>query len=94
MLSLDCYLQALACGRPTRCHRSTSNAVCVAVRGHGSSLVGDVTHALQLLPTQRYPLPQHDLLVAALPSLLTPLRAAMAGAVRHAIAAVRLDTPI
>ena len=56
--------------------------------------VYDVTHVLQLLPAQRYPLPQHDLLVAALPGLLAPLRAAMANAVRHAIAAVRLDAPI
>ena len=56
--------------------------------------VYDVTHVLQLLPAQRYPLPQHDLLVASLPSLLAPLRAATAGALRHAIAAVRSDTPI
>ena len=39
--SLDCYLHALACGRPTRRYRSTSNAVCVVVQGQGSSLVGE-----------------------------------------------------
>lgn len=39
--TLDCYLLALAAGRPTRRYRSTSNAVCVVAQGHGSSVVGD-----------------------------------------------------
>lgn len=56
--------------------------------------VYDVTQVLELLPAQRYPLPQHDLLVAFLPSLLSPLRDAMAGAVRHAVSAVRFDAPV
>lgn len=43
MPTLDCYL--LACGRdrPTRRYRSTSNAICVVARGHGSSQIGSST---------------------------------------------------
>ncbi len=39
--SVDCYLLGLAPGRATRRRRSTSNAVCVVVRGEGESAVGD-----------------------------------------------------
>jgi gentisate 1,2-dioxygenase len=39
--TLDCYLQSLAPGRSTQCRRSTSNAVCVVVRGEGASRVGE-----------------------------------------------------
>ncbi len=41
--TLDCYLMACARGRPTRRHRSSSNAVCVVAQGSGSSQVGDTT---------------------------------------------------
>ena len=39
--TLDCYLVACAQGVATRRVRSTSNAVCVVVRGAGSSTIGD-----------------------------------------------------
>ena len=38
--TLDCYQLACAQGRPTTRRRSTSNAVCVVLRGEGSSVVG------------------------------------------------------
>jgi gentisate 1,2-dioxygenase len=38
---LDCYLAALAAGRPTRAYRTTSNAVCFVAEGGGVSQVGD-----------------------------------------------------
>ena len=56
--------------------------------------VHDVTQVLDLLPAQRYPLPQMDLLVASLASLRAPLRDAMDGAKRHAVADVKFDAPI
>lgn len=56
--------------------------------------VADVTHVLDLLPPQRYPLPRHDLFIEALPQLLAPLREAMRGARRHALAAVRFASPV
>lgn len=43
--TLDCYLLACASGRPTRRYRSTSNAICVIARGHGSSRIGTTTIA-------------------------------------------------
>lgn len=43
--TLDCYLLQCAQGRSTLPTRSTSNAICVVVRGHGSSQVGDTTLA-------------------------------------------------
>ncbi|MEO7938270.1 MAG: cupin domain-containing protein [Burkholderiaceae bacterium] len=43
MPTLDCYLQSCAAGRSTRATRSTSNAICVVARGHGSSQIGDNT---------------------------------------------------
>ena len=57
-------------------------------------MVHDVTAVLDRLPLQRYPLPQKDLLIAALPELLGPLRDAMAGATCYPVAAVRFDTPV
>ena len=40
---LDCFLLGLSAGAPTRRYRTTSNAVCFAVEGAGSSTIGDVT---------------------------------------------------
>ena len=54
----------------------------------------DVTQVLHLLLPQRYPLPRHDLFIAALPQLLGPIRLAMQGASRHAIADVRFAAPV
>ena len=56
--------------------------------------VADVTHVLDLLPPQRYPLPGHDLFIEALPQLLAPLREALQGARRHALADVRFASPV
>lgn len=56
--------------------------------------VHDVTSVLDVLPAQRYPLPEKDLLVEALPALREPLMRAMQGAQRHALDAVRFDSPV
>ena len=40
---LDCFLLGLSADAPTRRYRTTSNAVCFAVEGAGSSTIGDVT---------------------------------------------------
>jgi 2-keto-4-pentenoate hydratase/2-oxohepta-3-ene-1,7-dioic acid hydratase in catechol pathway len=56
--------------------------------------VYDVTSVLDLLPAQRYPLPRHDLFIEALPQLLAPLRQAMQGARRYALADVRFASPV
>ena len=56
--------------------------------------VWDVTAVLDRLPAQRYPLPQHDLFIAALPQLRPALLQAMQGATRHALADVRLASPV
>lgn len=54
----------------------------------------DVSAVLDLLPAQRYPLPQKDLLIEALPRLRGPIAQAMAQAQRHALAAVQFDAPL
>ncbi len=56
--------------------------------------VYDVTSVLDLLPAQRYPLPQKDLLIEALPQLIEPMQRAMTGALRHAVADVCFDSPV
>ena len=56
--------------------------------------VHDVSSVLDLLPAQRYPLPQKDLLVEALPSLRAPMLRALPLAKRHAVAEVLFDAPI
>jgi 2-keto-4-pentenoate hydratase/2-oxohepta-3-ene-1,7-dioic acid hydratase in catechol pathway len=56
--------------------------------------VHDVTALLDQLPAQRYPLPQWDLLVEALPRLRGPMAMAAQGAVSHAIDNVRFDSPV
>jgi len=38
---IDCYLAALAAGRPTRAYRTTSNAVCLVCAGSGASRIGE-----------------------------------------------------
>ncbi|HQZ05305.1 MAG TPA: fumarylacetoacetate hydrolase family protein [Burkholderiaceae bacterium] len=57
-------------------------------------LVHDVSSVLDRLPAQRYPLPQKDLLVEALPQLREPMRQAMHGAQTHAVGAVAFDSPV
>ncbi|MEO8858953.1 MAG: fumarylacetoacetate hydrolase family protein [Burkholderiaceae bacterium] len=56
--------------------------------------VWDVSSVLDLLPAQRYPLPQHDLLVEALPRLKEPIAQAMKGAQRFEIAQVHFESPV
>lgn len=57
-------------------------------------LVYDVTSVLERLPAQRYPLPQKDLLIEALPALRAPMLRAMQGAQCHALDTVRFDSPV
>lgn len=57
-------------------------------------LVHDVSSVLDRLPAQRYPLPQKDLLIEALPSLREPMLRAMQGAQRHALETVAFDSPV
>ncbi|MES2537143.1 MAG: fumarylacetoacetate hydrolase family protein [Pseudomonadota bacterium] len=54
----------------------------------------DVTSVLDLLPAQRYPLPQKDLLIEALPSLKPSIEAALGNAERHHVDDVRFDSPV
>lgn len=56
--------------------------------------VWDVTAVLDLLPVQRYPLPRHDLLIAALPQLRQNLQQARQGARRLALEDVRFAAPV
>ena len=57
-------------------------------------LVHDVTAALAALPARRYPLPRHDLLVAALPGLREPILAAAAERPGVPVTSVRLRPPV
>ena len=57
-------------------------------------LIHDVSQVLERLPAQRYPLPQKDLLIEALPQLREPLAQALQGAQRHAPDAVAFDSPV
>jgi len=59
-----------------------------------SGLVHDVTRVLDRLPAQRYPLPQKDLLIEALPGLREPIAQAMRGAQTHALETVSFDSPV
>jgi len=59
-----------------------------------AGLVYDVTRVLERLPPQRYPLPQKDLLIEALPQLREPMRQAMKDAQCHAVGAVVFDSPV
>jgi 2-keto-4-pentenoate hydratase/2-oxohepta-3-ene-1,7-dioic acid hydratase in catechol pathway len=54
----------------------------------------DVSSVLALLPPQHYPLPQHDLLIAALPQLRPAIEQAMPNAARFALTDVRLASPV
>lgn len=56
--------------------------------------VVDCTTVLRCLGTPGYPLPRHDLLVAALPSLREKLEDAMADAPRVALDKVLLESPV
>ena len=56
--------------------------------------VHDVTRVLDQLPPQRYPLPQWDVLVEALPLLRGAMAQAVHGAPSHAIDTVRFDSPV
>ena len=42
--TLDAYALQLAPGRMTRRARTTANAVCVVIEGHGESRIGEATH--------------------------------------------------
>ena len=57
-------------------------------------LVRDVTAALEVLPTYRYPLPEHDVLIANLPQVVSRVRAIAADAPVRPLAEVTLLSPI
>ncbi len=54
----------------------------------------DVSGVLGLLPGQKYPLPQKDLLVEALPQLAAAIEAEAKTGRAHAIADVKFDSPV
>jgi 2-keto-4-pentenoate hydratase/2-oxohepta-3-ene-1,7-dioic acid hydratase in catechol pathway len=56
--------------------------------------VRDVTAALEVLPGYRYPLPEHDVLVANLPQVLARARAIVAQAPSIPLNRVRLLSPV
>lgn len=58
------------------------------------TLVHDVTAVLDALPAQRWPLPNHDLLVEALPRLRGQLEAAASRTSGRDIAGVKLLSPV
>jgi 2-keto-4-pentenoate hydratase/2-oxohepta-3-ene-1,7-dioic acid hydratase in catechol pathway len=57
-------------------------------------VVFDVTAVLDLIPAQRYPLPQHDLFIAMLAQLRPAMLQALPGAPRFALSEVRFASPI
>ena len=57
-------------------------------------LVRDVTAALEVLPTYRYPLPAHDVLIANLPQVVSRVRAIANDAPTRPLAEVTLLSPI
>ena len=54
----------------------------------------DVTEALDLLPTVRYPIPPYDLLIANLDRVCIRIRQLAPGAARRKLASVRLLSPV
>ena len=56
--------------------------------------IADVTHALDVLPGRRWPLPRHDLFVEKLPDIAADLQRASVSALRKNIGDVRLLSPV
>lgn len=56
--------------------------------------VADVSPCLDLLPPQRYPLPQHDLLIESLPTMRSRIMAAAMEAPPRPLSSVRLLSPV
>lgn len=56
--------------------------------------VADVTPALDVLPSYRYPLPRHDVLIAHLDTLRPEIERLLPGAPRLALSQVRLLSPV
>lgn len=54
----------------------------------------DVSEVLQALPAQRYPFPQHDVFIEALPQLMPRIQALARTAPRHKLADLRMDSPV
>jgi len=54
----------------------------------------DVTPVLDLIPAQRYPLPQKDLLIEALPQLRAAIEAEAKQGARHPISSVKFQSPV
>lgn len=58
------------------------------------SNVRDVTAALEILPSSGYPFPQHDVLIANLPALITRIKALLSTAPMIELAKVSLLSPV
>lgn len=58
------------------------------------AVVRDVTAALDVLPSQRYPLPRHDLLIAHLPQVIERVRAVAPSARTLPVEQVTLLSPV
>lgn len=56
--------------------------------------VRDVTAALEILPSSGYPFPQHDVLIANLPALITRIKALLSTAPMIELAKVSLLSPV
>ena len=56
--------------------------------------VRDVTEALELLPSERYPLPAVDLLIARLPQLRVRIAELLSGAETRKLTDVTLLSPV
>ena len=54
----------------------------------------DVTAALDVIPAQRYPLPQHDIMIEHLDRVLARAKELRATAPRHPVASVRFLSPV
>lgn len=54
----------------------------------------EITPVLDLLPAQRYPLPQKDLLIEALPHLRSAIEAEASKGASYALASVRFEPPV
>ena len=63
------------------------------VEGEGEE-VTDVSAALQALPSQRYPFPSHDVLIAHLNELRPGIVEAARTGQKHAASAVHYDSPV
>jgi 2,4-didehydro-3-deoxy-L-rhamnonate hydrolase len=60
----------------------------------GGDMVADVSAALKVLPAQRYPLPNHDLMIANLPKVRAAAKRLLPRAKKTPLARVKLLAPV